>query len=85
MADLNFDELSSLERIKHENKMKEIAFQAREDRKSEELKHENAKSLEWRKIAGAIGKGLVMAGAWFGLTCLADRIDVPRRNVPREK
>ena len=85
MADLNFDELSSLERIKHEHKMKEINFQAREDRKTEELKHENAKSLELRKIVGTIGRGLIMAGTWFGLTCLADRIDVPRRNVPKEK
>ena len=96
MSELNFDEMRSMEEIKHKNKMKEIAFQARQDQKIENLKAENsrtleeqkgktAKKIEGRKIIGAIGKGVIMAGVWFGLTCLADRIEVPRRNVPKEK
>lgn len=94
--DLNFDEMREMREIEHRNKMKEISFQSRVDKKLEDVKAENARKLEEqkaknaskievKKIVGAIGKGVVMAGVWFGLTCLADRIEVPRRNVPREK
>lgn len=94
--DFSFDEQKALEEQKHRNKMKEILLQNRCDKNLETMKADNqqkleeqkaktAKKIEGKKILGAIGKGIVMAGVWFGLTCLADRIEVPRRNVPREK
>lgn len=82
---MEFDETRELEELKHRNKMKEIAFEGRQDRMTEDLKAKNAKKIEWHKIGGMVAKGVIMAGVWFGLTCLADRIEVPRRNVPRDK
>lgn len=94
--ELDLNEMLELELTKDQYIKEQIAKKGEEDRKTEELKaqnalllesmkHEHASKLETKKILGTIGKVVVGAGIWFGLTCLADRIEVPRRNVRMPK
>lgn len=84
---LSFDEQKAMEELKHQNAMEEIRYKAEEDRKTEATKAENAKQLEKKKskgglilkVVGVVAGGLVT----FGLTCLADHLEVPRKNVPK--
>ena len=96
MADLNYDELRSMEEERHKMKMKEIAFEAREQRKTENLKAENAqkleeqkdanaKKIEGRKIVGAIVKGVLVGVFSVATACFLDRHDFSRKNIPKDK
>lgn len=94
--ELDLSEMLELELTKDQYTKEQLRVKGEEDRKTEELKArhaceleelkaKNASKLEAKKILGTIGKVVVGAGIWFGLTCLADRIEVPRRNVRMPK
>lgn len=91
---MEFDEARALEELKHENSMEELREKAKLERETEQLKAEqnlrleeakakNGKKTEWLRIGGKVVAGVILAGVGFGLNCLADRIGVPRKNVPR--
>lgn len=80
-----FDEERSLLEMKHEHKMEEIAYQAEEDRKTEELKAKHARKLEGKKILGVLGKVVLGVAAWGVGSYIVDRIGAPRNYIPKER
>ena len=91
---MEFDEQRALEELKHEHNLEEIERRAQLDAENERLKGENnlkleeakaknAKKTEWLRIGGKVVVGAILCGIGFGFNCLADRIGVPRKNVPR--